>query len=237
MRIVVLPTAADAAQFVADDFEKLLATKPNAVLGLAAGRTPELAYRLVCERHPIVDQAAAVLLDEYVGLSGTDDQSFRHQIQTTFTDPISLDPSRLYSLDGLATDPAATCAGFEDSIRALGGIDLQLLGVGRNGHIGFNEPGSSHLSRTRSIQLTETTRNDNATAFGSIDLVPASALTQGIGTILEARQIILLATGVHKADAIAAAIQGPVTEAVPVSALQRHPNTTVVVDAAAAQRC
>ena len=102
MRIVVLPTAADAAQFVADNFEKLLATKPNAVLGLAAGRTPELAYRLVCERHPIVDQAAAVLLDEYVGLSGTDDQSFRHQIQTTFTDPIGLDPSRLYSLDGLS---------------------------------------------------------------------------------------------------------------------------------------
>lgn len=234
MKSLVFPTQAEAAHAVADAIESLVQMKPDCVLGLAAGRTPAPTYQLLCQRGLVLDHATVVLLDEYVGLGPADPRSFRYEVQRAFTDPMNLDSSRLLTLDGMTSDAASTCLEFEQTIRALGGIDLQLLGLGRNGHIGFNEPGSSHSSRTRLVDLAPTTRAANAQTFGSPEAVPRQALTQGIGTILEARQIMLLATGSHKATAVAASFAGPITTAVPASALQTHGDVTVLLDEAAA---
>ncbi len=234
MRVVVADDADDAAGVAAAIVVDLVSAERNVVLGLAAGRTFEKVYRSVVEQHPPVRSMAAVLLDEYLGSGPGDANSFRHQARCQLADGLGLDSARLHSLDGDTPDPEAECRRFEELIVELGGIDLQLLGLGRNGHIGFNEPGSAHDSRTRLVRLTEETRAANAPAFGHLDLVPRQALTQGIGTILEARRIVLMATGSHKAAGIAATVEGPVTDTVPGSALQRHGDVTVVLDPEAA---
>ena len=148
--------------------------------------------------------------------------------------PLGLDPQLVRVPDGSAEADEASCADYEAAIREAGGVDLQLLGIGSTGHIGFNEPGSAFDSRTRVTELAESTRRDNARFFDSIDDVPTHAATQGIGTILEARQLVLLAFGESKAQAVARAVEGPVTEALPASALQLHPRATIVIDEAAA---
>jgi glucosamine-6-phosphate deaminase len=175
-----------------------------------------------------------VLLDEYVGLPPDHPQSYRAFIRTHLTDLVDLDPTRLHGPDVWAGDVPAACAAYEHLLASLGGVDLQLLGIGSDGHIGFNEPSSSLTSRTRIKTLTEQTRRDNARFFGSFDDVPRHVVTQGLGTIGAARHAVLVATGAAKAAPIAAAVEGPVTAMCPASVLQLHPHATVVVDAAAA---
>lgn len=235
MKVVVADDLDHASRNVADTVLGLLTARSGVVLGVAAGRTFEEAYRLIVDRRPPTEGLSVVLLDEYHGLTTDDVHCFRHQVRHQLTDGLGLDPSRLHSLNGIEPDSVAECRRFEDLITELGRVDLQLLGLGRNGHIAFNEPGSGHDSRTRLIKLKEETRAANASSFsGDVVRVPSEALTQGIGTILEARKILLMATGSHKADAVAAALEGPVGTVVPASALQTHPDVTVILDPAAA---
>jgi len=180
--------------------------------------------------------ARCFLLDEYVGLRRDHPESYQAVIDREFTGRVDFDPRRVHAPDGGATDVLAACAEYESRIREAGGIDLQLLGIGSDGHIAFNEPGSSLASRTRLKTLTDRTRVDNARFFGSLDEVPRHVLTQGIGTILDARHLVLVATGPAKAEPIARMVEGPVTAMMPASALQLHPHVSVVIDDAAASR-
>jgi glucosamine-6-phosphate deaminase len=178
----------------------------------------------------------AFLLDEYVGLPPSHPQSYAHVIRAEFTDHIDIDSARVHSPDGVADDIFAAAEQYDALITRSGPVDVQLLGIGANGHIGFNEPGSSLGSRTRVATLTRQTRQDNARFFESVDDVPRHVITQGLGTIGAARHLVLIATGSHKAGAIAAAVEGAVTASCPASVLQLHPHVTVVVDEAAAAK-
>jgi glucosamine-6-phosphate deaminase len=238
MEVVIVATDEDAAAVVTATVAAALAARPEPVIGLATGSSPLPTY------HRLVEQvrtgrlsfasASAVLLDEYVGLSPDHPQSYRAFIRTHLTDLVDLDPRRLHGPDVWATDLPAACAAYEDLLAGLGGVDLQLLGIGTDGHIGFNEPSSSLMSRTRIKTLAEQTRRDNARFFGSLDDVPRHVVTQGLGTIGGARHAVLVATGGAKAAPIAAAVEGPVTAMCPASVLQLHLHATVVVDEAAA---
>ncbi len=223
---------------VADAIEALIARRPDAVLGLATGSSPLPVYDELTRRHEqrrlSFAATSAFLLDEYVGLAAGHPQSYRAVIEREFTSRIDLGAARVHGPDGSAADLPAACAAYEASIADAGGIDLQLLGIGADGHIGFNEPGSSLASRTRLKTLTAQTRRDNARFFESIDAVPHHVLTQGVGTILGARHLILVATGESKADGVATTVEGPVSAFCPSSALQLHPHVSVVIDEAAA---
>ena len=218
----------------------LVSRKPHAALGLATGSSPLAAYRDIAGRHAAgglsLAGAGAFLLDEYVGLPAGHPQSYRSFVARELEAHVDFAPGAIRGPDVHADDLLAACDAYEAAIRAAGGVDLQLLGIGTDGHIGFNEPGSSLASRTRIKTLTDQTRRDNARFFGSLDEVPRHVVTQGVGTILEARHLVLLAFGSPKAGAVAAAVEGPVTAMVPASALQLHPHATVVVDEAAASR-
>jgi glucosamine-6-phosphate deaminase len=179
-------------------------------------------------------QVRCVALDEYVGIPEPDPASYHSFVRREIAVPLGIRPENLFVPDGNAPDLTAACAAFEDAVRSLGGVGIQLLGIGRNGHVGFNEPGSPFGSRTRIARLSPTTRADNARFFPRPEDVPTHCLTQGLGTILDAARLLLVASGPHKAGAVAAAVEGPVTEACPASVLQRHPDTTVIVDRAAA---
>jgi glucosamine-6-phosphate deaminase len=223
---------------VADAIEALLERKPAAVLGLATGSSPlpvydELARRYGDDRLSFA-ATTAFLLDEYVGLPPDHPQSYRAVIEREFTTRVDFDRRRVHGPDGQAANLLAACADYETAITEAGGVDLQLLGVGSDGHIGFNEPGSSLASRTRLKTLTAQTRLDNARFFDSIDDVPRHVLTQGVGTILDARHLVLIASGEAKAEAVARTVEGPVSAFFPASALQLHPHASVVVDEAAA---
>jgi glucosamine-6-phosphate deaminase len=207
-------------------------------LGLATGSSPLSVYRELIRRHRreglSFAAAQAFLLDEYVGLPPSHPQSYAHVIRTVLTDHIDIDPERVHGPNGVAADIFAAADEYDALIADSGSVDVQLLGIGGNGHIGFNEPGSSLGSRTRVKTLTEQTRHDNARFFSSIDEVPRHVITQGLGTISAARHLVLIATGSHKAQAVAAAAEGPLTASCPASVLQLHPHVTVVVDEAAA---
>ena len=177
---------------------------------------------------------SAVLLDEYVGLPSDHPEAYRSFIRRALTDQVDLPPERLFGPDVWAEDLAAACARYERLLADLGGVDVQLLGIGSDGHIGFNEPSSSLGSRTRIKTLTEATRRDNARFFAALDDVPRHVVTQGLATILDARHLLLVATGPGKAAPIARAVEGPLTSMCPASVLQLHPHATVVVDDAAA---
>jgi glucosamine-6-phosphate deaminase len=211
-----------------------------ATLGLATGSSPLSVYRELIRRHREEDLTfqgtQAFLLDEYVGLPPSHPQAYARVIRVEFTDHIDIDPSRVHGPDGLADDIFAAAAQYDALITESGPVDVQLLGIGANGHIGFNEPGSSLGSRTRVATLTEQTRHDNARFFDSVDEVPRHVITQGLGTIGAARHLVLIATGSHKATAVAAAVEGAVTASCPASVLQLHPHVTMVVDEAAASR-
>ena len=211
---------------------------PKVVLGVATGSSPvqTLAELAELARAGELDlsQASAFALDEYVGIPEGHPESYHEIIRKTVTEPMGLDPSRVHVPNGFAEDLAAACRQYEDDIRAAGGVDIQFLGVGSNGHIGFNEPTSSLTSRTRIKTLAARTREDNARFFDSIDEVPRHCLTQGLGTIMDARNVILVATGEAKAHAIANVVEGPVTAMYPGSVLQLHQHATIVVDEAAA---
>jgi len=214
-----------------------LRADPGLVLGVATGSSPVTTYRaLIGARAEGADfsRVRCVALDEYVGIPESDPRSYHAFVRREIAEPLGVGLANVLVPDGNSPDPEAACAAFEDAVRALGGVGVQLLGIGRNGHVGFNEPGSPFGSRTHLAQLSATTRVDNARFFAHPDDVPTHCLTQGVGTIVEARRIVLVAAGPHKAEAVAAAVDGPVTEACPASILQRHPDATVVVDREAA---
>jgi glucosamine-6-phosphate deaminase len=240
VEVVVLDDAAGGAVLVADAVVALLERKPGAVLGLATGDSPQPIYDELARRRALGEvrfaQAQAFLLDEYVGLAPGHPQAYRAVIDAAFTHRLDLAPGAVHAPDVHAVDLSAACEAYEHEIAAAGGIDVQLLGIGADGHVGFNEPTSSLGSRTRIKTLTERTRRDNARFFGSLEEVPRHVVTQGIGTILDARHVVLVATGSGKADPVARAVEGPVTAMVPASALQLHPHATVVLDGAAASK-
>ncbi|MHB1171226.1 MAG: glucosamine-6-phosphate deaminase [Lacisediminihabitans sp.] len=232
--IVILEDRAAAGELAADAIAALVARKPDAVLGFATGSTPLPVYRALAERHLDLSRVRGFALDEYVGLPPGHPESYRAVITREVVEPLGLTPS-LVAVPG--SGPIETAG--EDYERALaesGGVDLQLLGIGTDGHIGFNEPGSSFESLTRVKTLTQQTRQDNARFFASIDDVPINCITQGLGTIRRARHLMLLAFGEAKAEAIAAAVEGAVTASAPGSAIQFHPHVTVLVDGGAASR-
>jgi glucosamine-6-phosphate deaminase len=238
LRVIIEKTAADASRRAARMIAELVRRKPKCVLGLATGDTPLATYAELVRMHRDegldFGQVTTFNLDEYVGLGSTHPQSYRYFMQKNLFDHIRIDPSRTHVPDGRALDFDAHCRQYEQRIKDAGGIDLQLLGVGSDGHIAFNEPGSSLGSRTRLKTLTAKTIQDNARFFGDEQQVPRLAVTMGVGTILESRRCLLLALGAHKAAAIRSTVEGPVTAQVTASALQLHQDVVVIVDEAAA---
>lgn len=239
MEVVLATAAQQLAVIAADEVEQLLLSSSKPVLGLATGSSPLPIYNELIKRHRSEGlsfrHATAFLLDEYVGLQPGCPQSYRSVIEQEFTSHIDLPASALAGPQPNAEDPARSGPDYERLIAQSGGIDLQILGVGSDGHIAFNEPSSSLASRTRFKTLTDQTIEDNARFFDDdADAVPRHVLTQGVGTILEARHLVLIACGPGKAAAIAALVEGPVTAMCPASALQLHPKVTVLVDELAA---
>jgi glucosamine-6-phosphate deaminase len=238
VEVVILSGADEMAAVAAEVFVALLSRKPTAVLGLSTGSSPLGVYKTLAERHRAGEvsfvQAHAFLLDEYVGLPAEHPQRYRSVIGEVFEEYVDFAPGAVRGPDGYASDLIGACARYEAAIAAAGGVDVQLLGIGTDGHIAFNEPGSSLSSRTRIKTLTEQTRADNARFFSSPSEVPRHVLTQGLGTISDARHVLLLATGTGKAAAVQAMVEGPVSAFCPASVLQLHPHTTVLLDGDAA---
>ena len=211
--------------------------KPDCVLGLATGSTPVGAYRQLVEWYKQGDlsfaEVRSVNLDEYYGLAPEHDQSYRYFMQDNLFNHVDIEPENTNVPNGLAEDPAAECLRYERKVAELGYADLQLLGMGRNGHIGFNEPCDHFPVATHLVDLTESTIEANARFFASADDVPRQALTMGIGTIMKARKVLVVVSGEDKADAVQKAFAGPITPEVPASILQLHPDVTLVADEAA----
>ena len=233
--VVIVDSAEEAGALAADAIEAVVRSKPDAVLGLATGSTPLTTWRALVGRGLDLHRVRGFALDEYLGLPPGHPESYRAVLQREVVEPLGLDPANV-RVPYEAGDPEAAGPAYEAAIDAAGGVDLQILGIGRTGHIGFNEPGSSFASLTRVKTLTEQTRRDNARFFASADEVPMHCVTQGLGTILRARRLVLLAFGEGKADAVAGAVEGPVTASLPGSAIQLHPHVTVLLDEAAASR-
>ncbi|MCW2875519.1 glucosamine-6-phosphate deaminase [Actinacidiphila oryziradicis] len=240
MEVVIVQDAVAGGELVAETIAALLKRKPDALLGVATGSTPLPVYQALAAqvRASAVDASRARIcqLDEYVGLPAGHPESYRSVVLREVVEPLGLTEESFMGPDGSAEDIAAACADYDRALAEAGGVDLQLLGIGTDGHIGFNEPCSSLASRTRIKTLTRQTREDNARFFDTPDEVPHHVITQGIGTILDARHLVLLATGEAKAEAVALAVEGPLSALVPASALQLHPHATVVVDEAAASK-
>ena len=208
--------------------------KPDSILGLATGSSPVGTYQHLTEMYQQgnVDfsQVTTVNLDEYKGLGGSDPQSYRYFMNTNLFDYVNIDKTRTYVPNGLEEDSDKACADYNEIIRSVGGIDIQLLGIGGNGHIGFNEPGEAFEKETHCVDLTESTIKANARFFESMDEVPKQAYTMGIKSIMAAKKILLVATGSAKADALYKSLYGPITPNVPASILQLHQDVTVVAD-------
>ena len=215
--------------------------KPDSVLGLATGSSPVGTYDRLVEMYQDGDldfsEITTVNLDEYKGLSGSHEQSYRYFMEHNLFSHVDIDPARTHVPDGACPDADAACAAYEQAIAEAGGLGLQLLGLGHNGHIGFNEPAPEFPKETHCVALTESTINANSRLFDSADDVPREAYTMGIGTIMAAKEILVVANGADKADIVRRAFFGPVTPEVPASILQFHPNVTVVVDKEAAALC
>lgn len=237
---VVIGSPAELAALAADAVEALVRRRPDAVLGFATGSSPLAVYDELARRHAAglsFAGARGFLLDEYVGLPAGHPEGYRAVIEREVVSRLDVASEAVLGPDGGAADLPAACAAYEAAIAAAGGVDLQLLGIGTDGHVAFNEPGSSLASRTRVKTLTDQTRRDNARFFGGdVDAVPRHVLTQGLGTILEARHLVLLASGRAKAEAVHQMVEGPVSAMWPGSVLQLHPHVTVLVDEAAASR-
>ncbi len=241
MLVVLKPSYEEMSREAARIVASAVASDPSATLGLATGSTTlgmykELA-RLHKERGLDFSKVTTFNLDEYLGLAAEHPQSFHRFMRENFFDHVNADAAKIHIPDGMiGGNYEEYCNSYEHAIRDAGGIDLQILGIGRNGHIGFNEPTSSFGSRTRLKVLTQETIEDNRKSFAPGEEVPECAITMGIGTILEAKRILLLATGEAKAETVAEAIEGPITASVTASCLQMHPDVTFVIDEAAAGR-
>lgn len=240
MEIIIQPDEQAAASLVARIIAADLRRNPQLVLGLATGRTMDLVYQCLARLHR--DEALdfshchTFNLDEYIGLSPDNPNSYHYYMREHLFRHLNIAPSRTHLPNGLAGDLDAECRNYEALIQKVGGIDLQLLGIGRAGHIAFNEPLSSLQSRTRVKALSPPTREQNGKFFGDADKVPPRAITMGVGTILESRRCVLLALGSDKAEVIAKAVEGPITSMITATALQTHPRCAVVLDEAAASQ-
>ena len=238
MEIIILPTAAEASEVAARLIARQVREKPSSVLGLATGSTPCKLYQLLARMHREdgldFSKATTFNLDEYVNLDPTHPASYHQFMEENFFSHVNLRRESVHIPDGMVADVPAHCSDYERAIRKAGGIDLQILGLGSDGHLGFNEPGSSLASRTRIKTLTERTRSDNARFFTGAQEVPHHVITMGLGTIMESRMCLLLAFGKGKAQAVAASVEGPVTASVPGSLLQFHPQVKVLLDAESA---
>jgi glucosamine-6-phosphate deaminase len=236
MEIFVVPDAAGTGAVAAGILAAVIRSKPDAVLGVATGSSPIPVYEALAEHQLDLSRVRAFALDEYVGLPAGHPQSYAEVVRREVTERLGLDPALVSVPAGGAEDPHQAADLYDAAIRAAGGVDVQILGIGHNGHIAFNEPGSELDSRTRVEVLAERTRQANARYFRSFDDVPTQCITQGLGTILEARQLLMVVNGADKADVLASALNGPVSPGCPGSVLQLHPHVTVVADEAAAMR-
>jgi glucosamine-6-phosphate deaminase len=238
MEVIIRETQKDAAYLTASLIANALRAQPRLVLGLATGRTMEGLYAMLARMHREegldFSQAITFNLDEYIGLAPDDPNSYHHYMRHHLFQHVNIAPENTHLPNGAAADIEAECADYERKIKACGGIDLQLLGIGRSGHIGFNEPLSAMMSRTRAKALTPETVGQNAPLFDDPAKMPRRAMTMGVGTILESKRALLLTTGAEKADIIARAVEGPITSMISASAMQWHPRCTVIVDEAAA---
>ena len=232
MRIFKCKNYAEVSAKAADLIAAQILNKPTAVLGLATGSTPVGAYKLLvqmCAEGKLdFSELTTVNLDEYCGLSPENDQSYRYFMNDNLFDHVNVCKEKTFVPNGLAEDAAAECVAYDKRIVDLGGIDLQLLGIGGNGHIGFNEPSDAFDVETHTVELKESTRQANARFFASIDEVPTHAITMGMRSIMQAKKILLVANGSKKAEIVEKALFGPVTPQVPASILQLHPDFTVV---------
>ena len=240
-RIAIYPDAATVARELATQISDALEEKPTLVLGLPTGRTPLLLYeelvQLAAAGRVDFSQATTFNLDEFLGVAPSHPGSYRSFMQRYLFDHINIDPARIHFLDGAARDAADECCRYEKAIDDVGGLDLLILGIGTNGHIGFNEPGPGLTARTHRVTLKPETRRSNAALFGNDpDAVPAEALSMGMGTILDAKAVVLIATGERKASCVEQLVNGPITTSLPASFLQLHPDVEIVLDAAAAAR-
>ena len=240
MEVVVLPTYEEMSKSAAAIIADVLNAKPNAVLGMATGSTPLGVYKELVRLHREgrldFAQVTTFNLDEYVGLPTTDPQSYHHFMHENFFQHVNISPGNIYIPSGTTSNYKSFCPWYEQRIKECGGIDLQILGIGSDGHIAFNEPGSSLSSRTRLKTLARQTIEDNARFFNRPEDVPIYAITMGVGTILEARNLLLLGNGANKAHAVAQMVEGPVTSMITASALQFHSSATVFLDEAAASQ-
>lgn len=238
MKVVILKDAAAVAQYGAEIFVKQVNKKNNSVLGLATGSTPVALYEELIAANKAgkisFKDVSSFNLDEYMGIEGDHPQSYRHFMNENLFNHVDIDKTNTQVPPGNAAHPIEACEQYEKNIVDMGGIDIQLLGIGRNGHIGFNEPSSSLASRTRVKTLTKATIDDNARFFAADEHQPHLSITMGIGTILESKKVVLLATGEGKAEAIHATVEGPITAACPASALQLHRDAVLIIDEAAA---
>ncbi len=240
MEIIIQPTAESAAVIAARHVARIVREKPDAVLGLATGSTPLPMYRELIRMHREqgldFSDITTFNLDEYVGLQPEHPASYHAFMWENFFSHVNVARERIHIPDGMSRHVPAFCRKYEYEIQAVGGIDLQVLGIGSDGHIGFNEPSSSLASRTRIKTLTAETRRDNAHFFAKPEEVPVHVITMGVGTIMDARQVLLLAFGEKKAKAIAEAVEGPITAMSPASILQMHPIAKCIIDEPAAAR-
>jgi glucosamine-6-phosphate deaminase len=240
MKVIVCEDYEEMSRKAAEIFADRIKAKPDIVLGLATGGTPERMYAILAEKNKASEldfsRVRTFNLDEYAGLEPSHDQSYRYFMNEKLFDNINIKKENTHVLNGVAGDLDAECSAYEEKIKAAGGVDLQLLGIGSNGHIAFNEPGSPKNSRTRVVDLKESTIQDNARFFAGADEVPRQALSMGMASVMEAKEIVLIANKASKADAVAKSLEGPVTEDIPASVLQEHPSVTIIVDKAAASK-
>ena len=224
----------DVSRKAANIMSAQIIMKPNAVLGLATGSTPVGLYKQLIEWYNKGDldfsQITSVNLDEYKGLSGDNDQSYRYFMNTNLFNHVNIDKAHTYVPNGLEPDSEKACAAYNETIRSVGGIDLQLLGLGNNGHIGFNEPGAAFEKETHCVDLTESTIQANKRFFEKVEDVPTQAYTMGIKNIMQARKVLLIVSGEGKAEILDKVLYGPVTPQVPASILQLHPNFVLIAD-------
>mgnify|MGYP001581923914 CR=1 FL=1 len=240
MEVIIRPTSEAATRLAAAITADAIRAKPDLVLGLATGRTMERLYAILVEDHLDrglnFSRVRTFNLDEYIGIGPDHPQSYRYYMDKHLFGRINIVPKHAHLPDGLADNVDEECAAYERRIAACGGIDLQVLGIGLSGHIGFNEPLSALHSRTRAKALSQETIDQNASQFKRLEDMPLRAMTMGVGTILDSRRCVLLAVGESKADIVAKAVEGPVTSMISASALQFHPKCVVILDEEAASR-